>query len=104
MQHPKSAGRRSHVGRPIGIPKQWPLAGRCIVGEGSVMWRLVITAPFGEDIELAVIDDEGTHALVFPCQRLPGGWANAVTGEMLDIHPTHWRTWQNQRCDPSNLH
>ena len=52
------------------------------------MWRLVVEAPFEEDIELAVIDDEGVHALVFPCQRLPGGWANALTGEMLDQgHP-----------------
>jgi hypothetical protein len=42
--------------------------------------------------------------LVFPCQRLPGGWANALTGEMLDLHPTHWRAWQMQRCDTSDLH
>lgn len=83
-----------------------PLVGRrsFIVGEGSVMWRLVVEAPFEEDIELAVIDDEGVHALVFPCLRLPGGWANALTGELLDVHPTHWRSWPTQRCDTSDLH
>ena len=69
-----------------------------------MVWRLVVEAPFEEDIELAVIDDEGIHALVFPCQRLPGGWANALTGEMLDLHPTHWRAWQIQRCDAGDLH
>lgn len=71
--------------------------------EGSVMWRLPVEAPFEQDIELAVIDDEGVHALVFPCQRRLDGWVNAVTGEVLDIHPTHWRLWQIHRCDVSGL-
>ncbi|UVD60041.1 hypothetical protein NE852_27045 (plasmid) [Rhizobium sp. Pop5] len=68
------------------------------------MWRLVVEAPFEEDIELAVIDGDGIHALVFPCQRLPGGWVNALTDEMLDVHPTHWRAWQIPRRAMSNLH
>lgn len=72
--------------------------------EGSVMWQLVVEAPFEQDIELAVIDDEGVHALVFPCLRTAGGWANAVTGEMLDVHPTHWRYWQAERRQASDLH
>lgn len=71
--------------------------------EGLVMWRLPVEAPFEQDIELAVIDDEGVHALVFPCQRLPDGWINAVTGDTLDIHPTHWRLWQIHRRDGSGL-
>ncbi len=68
------------------------------------MWRLIVEAPFERDIELAVIDDEGIHALVFPCQRRPDGWINALTGEMLYVDPTHWRIWQMQRCDASDLH
>jgi hypothetical protein len=72
--------------------------------EGSVVWRSVVEAPLDEDIELAVIDDDGIHTLVFPCQRLPGGWANALTGEILDIHPTHWRAWQIHRGALSELH
>lgn len=57
------------------------------------MWRSIIDAPFAQDIELAVIDDEGVHALVFPCQRIFGGWVDARTGSELDVHPTHWRRW-----------
>lgn len=68
------------------------------------MWWLVVEAPLEEDIELAVIDDEGIHALVFPCQRQPYGWINALTGERLDVHPTHWRTWQIHQCDVPALH
>nr|WP_133707558.1 hypothetical protein [Rhizobium sp. BK313] len=60
------------------------------------MWQVIIEAPFAEDIELAVIDDEGVHALVFPCQRIPVGWIDARTGEILDVHPTHWRTWSDR--------
>ena len=71
--------------------------------EGSVMWLLVVEAPFEEDIEIAVIDDEGVHALVFPCRRMPGGWVNALTGEILDVHPTHWRAWQRVRGDAPDL-
>ncbi|EJC81062.1 hypothetical protein Rleg4DRAFT_2732 [Rhizobium leguminosarum bv. trifolii WSM2297] len=57
------------------------------------MWRPIIDAPFAQDIELAVIDDEGVHALVFPCQRMSGAWVDARTGDELDVHPTHWRGW-----------
>ncbi|MBP2449042.1 hypothetical protein [Rhizobium leguminosarum] len=67
------------------------------------MWRLPVEAPFELDIELAVIDDDGVHSLVFPCQRRPGGWINAMTGEVLDVHPTHWRVWQIYRCVVSDL-
>ena len=61
-----------------------------------MIWRLVVEAPFEQDIELAVIDDEGIHTLVFPCQRVPGGWVNALTREIVDVHPSHWRAWQRQ--------
>src|SRR5262249_36522194 len=32
-------------------------------------WQPVATAPFDRDLELAVIDYDGPHALVFPCRR-----------------------------------
>jgi hypothetical protein len=33
-------------------------------------WRPVgVPAPFNADLELAVLDREGTRALVFPCRR-----------------------------------
>jgi len=57
------------------------------------MWNSVSSAPFDCDLELAVIDDSGPHALVFPCRRIPGGWMKTATKERLDVHPTHWRLW-----------
>jgi hypothetical protein len=57
------------------------------------MWQSITTAPFDQDLELAVIDRDGPHALVFPCRRILGGWMKALTRERIDVHPTHWRTW-----------
>jgi hypothetical protein len=57
------------------------------------MWQLISTAPFDCDLELAVIDGDGPHALVFACRRILDGWMNAATRERLDVHPTHWREW-----------
>ena len=57
------------------------------------MWRTIVNAPFDRDLELAVIDGDGTHALVFPCRRIAGGWVRAETRERLDVFPTHWREW-----------
>jgi hypothetical protein len=58
-----------------------------------IMWLPIHTAPFDSEIELAVIDREGPHALVFPCRRALRGWLKAETGEMIVVHPTHWRPW-----------
>jgi len=35
--------------------------------------QTITTGPFDRDLELAVIDDEGPHALVFPCRRVLKG-------------------------------
>jgi hypothetical protein len=61
--------------------------------ENPPMWWEISTAPFDQDLELAVIDSDGPHALVFPCRRILGGWMKAETKERLDVHPTHWRAW-----------
>jgi hypothetical protein len=60
------------------------------------MWKTVPSAPFDRDLELAVIDGDGTHALVFACRRIAGGWTRAETRERLDVSPTHWREWGKQ--------
>ncbi len=60
------------------------------------MWQDISTAPFDRDLELAVLDVEGPHALVFPCRRIVGGWMKAETRERIDVHPTHWREWQGE--------
>ncbi|QAZ47252.1 hypothetical protein C1M53_16120 [Mesorhizobium sp. Pch-S] len=61
------------------------------------MWNPVANAPFGQDLQLAVIDRDGVHALVFPCQREASGWRDVVTGAVVDIRPTHWRPWNSGR-------
>jgi hypothetical protein len=65
-----------------------------LVDEFIVDWKPIDTVPFGRDVELAVINSDGKHALVFPCRRTIDGWVNAVTKKQLYfILPTHWRVW-----------
>jgi len=60
----------------------------------AMEWKPIITAPFDRDLELAIIDYDGTHALTFPCRRFLHGWINAETKKLLDnLRPTHWREW-----------
>jgi hypothetical protein len=56
-------------------------------------WNAIATAPFGRDLEVAVIDYDGVHALVFPCRRVLDGWAKG--DRRIDVKPTHWRDWQD---------
>ncbi len=64
------------------------------------VWHPIASAPFDRDIELAVIDREGPHALVFPCRRILHGWVNAQTQEQITVWPTHWRPWDDARPIP----
>jgi hypothetical protein len=55
-------------------------------------WKPIDTAPFDRDVELAVIDGSGVHALTFACRRVFGGWINAQTKKRLYyLLPSHWR-------------
>lgn len=59
-------------------------------------WKPASTAPFVGELELAVIDNDGIHALVFPCRRVLGGWVNVRSGELLaGLIPSHWREWRS---------
>jgi hypothetical protein len=60
-------------------------------------WQPIATAPYDCDLELAVIDRAGTHALVFACRRIPAGWLKSKTNQWVDVHPTHWRAWTIDR-------
>jgi hypothetical protein len=62
-----------------------------------IEWQPVATAPFDRDLELAVINYDGRHALVFPCRRILGGWKNAETHKPVIVYPTHWREWRDLR-------
>jgi hypothetical protein len=57
-------------------------------------WQPASTAPFDQDLELAVVDRGEAHALVFPCRRILGGWVKAASKERVDVTPTHWRAWR----------
>jgi hypothetical protein len=57
------------------------------------MWQPISTAPFDRDLELAVLDEDGVHALVFPCRRILGGWMSSHTRTRIEVRPTHWRDW-----------
>lgn len=61
--------------------------------DSARLWQPISTAPFDRDLELAVIDHDGPHALVFPCRRILHGWIKARSKEQIVVHPTHWREW-----------
>jgi hypothetical protein len=57
------------------------------------MWQPIASAPFERDLELAVLDGAGEHALAFPCRRVDGGWISATNKKLVEVRPTHWREW-----------
>ncbi len=67
------------------------------------MWNPIASAPSGRNLELAVIDNDGVHALVFPCEKASMGWKNVVTGMRVDIRPTHWRAWNPEEYQDNSL-
>ena len=67
------------------------------------MWQPITTAPFDLDLELAVIDVDGPHALIFPCRRVIGGWIKAENRERIDARPSHWREWKRSARRPASL-
>ena len=60
-------------------------------------WQAVATAPFDRDLELAVIDAEGPHALVFPCRRVGNSWIDAKLRRPVEVYPTHWQDWAQDK-------
>jgi hypothetical protein len=60
--------------------------------EGS-MWERIATAPYDRALELAVIEQDRVHPLVFACRRTPVGWVKALSHERVMVSPTHWRPW-----------
>ena len=56
-------------------------------------WRHISVAPFDGELELALIDNSGIYAFVWPCCRILGGWCDAKTRCRIGVKPTHWREW-----------
>ncbi|MBU6462237.1 MAG: hypothetical protein KGL35_30405 [Bradyrhizobium sp.] len=63
-------------------------------------WQSIATAPFDRDLDLAVIERDGVHSLVFPCRRVLHGWVNSKTHSPVNVHPTHWREWDDTVSPP----
>jgi len=60
-------------------------------------WQAISTAPFDRNLELAVVEPDGIHSLVFPCRRVFQGWISSATADPVRVHPTHWRPWNDSR-------
>ena len=67
------------------------------MGSADQAWQAIATAPFGRELELAVIDEDGVHALVFACRRSPAGWTRESGRDRVEVSPTHWREWNGAR-------
>ena len=61
----------------------------------SMDWQSIATAPLDRELELAVIDYDGPHALIFPCRRTDWGWVKSGTRQPIYVRPTHWREWRD---------
>lgn len=57
-------------------------------------WQGIDSAPFGVDLQLAVLENFEIIALVFPCRRERGIWVASATGLRVYVTPTHWRDWR----------
>ena len=61
------------------------------------MWQPISTAPYDLDVELAVIDRDGEHVLIFPCRRKgTDSWIDALTGRIIEVQPTNWCEWSEK--------
>jgi hypothetical protein len=63
--------------------------------EDQQVWETISTAPYDRDLELAVIEGDRVHPLVFACRRAPSGWISTATLQRVFVNPTHWRLWQS---------
>jgi hypothetical protein len=60
-------------------------------------WLPVSIAPPDVDLEVCVMSHHEVHALVFPCRKSGTEWVDPSTKKRLDIQPTHWRKWIEDR-------
>lgn len=60
----------------------------------EAVWEKIAIAPYDRDLELAVIEGNHVHALVFACRRIADGWIKVSSRERIAVNPTHWRPWQ----------
>lgn len=61
------------------------------------MWLPVAIVPVGLPVEVSVADPGGFQALVVACCWTGQAWTGVSTRKRLDIMPTHWRPWSDDR-------
>ena len=44
------------------------------------------------------MDGREIHALIFPCRKIGTEWVDAATKKRVEIEPTHWRIWNENRA------
>ena len=62
----------------------------------ELIWQTISMAPYERDIELAVIEGDRVHPVIFSCRRTAYGWVKTSNHERILISPTHWRPWLGQ--------
>jgi hypothetical protein len=66
------------------------------------MWQPISSTPYDLDLELAVIDEDGSHALVFPCRRVLDGALACIKFD-ANANPDGRCTWFNSRSKKGRL-
>jgi len=61
------------------------------------LWEGIATAPYECDLELAVIEGDRVHPLIFACRRTASGWVKTANRQRVLVNPTHWRLWSVER-------
>jgi hypothetical protein len=63
------------------------------------MWHFIASmtsVPTEQQMRLAVVDNDGVHARVFPCYRIEDCRIHTESKAKVEVHPTHWREWSKQ--------
>jgi hypothetical protein len=64
------------------------------------MWHFIMSEnaiPTDRDLMLAVADGDDFAMLESPCRWVDGRWIATRTGHLVDVHPTHWREWAQEK-------
>jgi hypothetical protein len=60
-------------------------------------WLPVSFTPPNADLEVSVLDGCELRALLFPVRKSETEWVDISTNKRIDIVPTHWRQWSENR-------
>jgi len=59
-------------------------------------WHRASTAPYNQELEVRILDNEEIVTLEFPCLRTnEESWINVDLGTVIAIEPVQWRAWHH---------